>query len=479
MHLSPIARPLNAQIKTIETELVTVEEDLKRVDQLVIEAARVVATTLTRAYLRDAIQGRTFDTIIIDEASMAPIPALWVAASAATSSIVVAGDPEQLPPVAISTQELARKWLGTDIFEAAGICSGHPSVVHLKQQYRMHPDISAVVNALIYEGELADADKVQEGRDPEWYNPAWRYDCHVLLVDTGSLNAWATGVPQNHGSSRLNFLSAAACLDIAEQLLRDHREQADVGNEPRILIVSPYSEHARLLQIMIEEQKLSAEVRAGTAHSFQACEADVVIVDLVDDEPQEAAMFMADHDRDMKRLLNVAITRARCRLLIAGDFSYIRKKGRRAFVGGRLIPFLEERCKSVSALDVVKSGLAAKAARVQTPVPGGEITPHEARIVVAEEEFDGYLREDMALARQRIVIYSPLLRQNRLSLFEPQLKAAVERGARVYVITKPSSDRGKREVAHYQLLEKTLEQWGVVVIHKQKMHEKLILSMIR
>jgi superfamily I DNA and/or RNA helicase len=96
---------------------------------------------------------------------------------------------------------------------------------------------------------------------------------------------------------------------MAEQLLRDHREQADVGNEPRILIVSPYSEHARLLQIMIEEQKLSAEVRAGTAHSFHACEADVVIFDLVDDEPQAAAMFMADHDRDMKRLVTVAMTR--------------------------------------------------------------------------------------------------------------------------------------------------------------------------
>ncbi len=465
----------NAQIRTIETELRAIEEDLKRVEQLVIEAARVVATPLTRAYLQDSIQGRTFDTIIIDEASMAPIPALWVAANVATSNVVIVGDPKQLPPIAISTQELAQKWLGTDIFEAAGICSGHPSFVQFKEQYRMHPDISAVVNALIYEGELADADKAREIRDPEWYSHAWRYDRHLLLIDTGSLNAWVTNVRHDHELSRLNFLSAAVCIDIAEQLLREGREPADVGSEPRILIVSPYSAHARLLELMIEEQKLSAEVRAGTVHSFQASEADVVILDLVDGEPGwKTAVFMADHDRDMRRLLNVAITRAKCRLLVVGDFGYAQKKARKAFVGRELIPFLDDRYKRVSALDVIKSGLGAKAARARATVYGGAVAPHEAGIVVTEEEFDGYLREDIVRAQQRIIVYSPLIRRNRLSLFEPQLKAAVERGAQVYVITKPSSDRGKREVAHCQWLEKTLEEWGIRVIHKQTMHQKLI-----
>lgn len=468
----------NGEIQAVEAELRTIEEDLKRVEQLVIEAARVVATTLTRAYLRDSIQGRTFDTVIIDEASMAPIPAVWVAASVATSNAVVVGDPKQLPPIVISTQELARKWLGTDIFEAAGIRSDYPSFVHLKKQFRMHPHISAVVNALIYEGELTDADSVGEDSKSklrDWYNHDWGHDCPLLLVDTGSLNAWVTSVPRSRGSSRLNFLSAAVCLDIAEQLLGANRVKPSLGDEPRILVVSPYRAHARLLEIMIEEQNPNGEVRAGTAHSFQGSEADVVIFDLVNDEPQwKVAMFMADYDRDMKRLLNVAITRAKRRLVVVGDFSYIQRHGKKAFVGSELIPFLLEHYKRVSALDIVKSGLAAKAARAQTTVYGGDITPREARIVVTETDFDGYLRVDMARARHRIIIYSPFITQNRLSLFEPQLKAAVERGAHVYVITKPYSDRGKREVSQYQFLEKTLEEWGVVVIHKQRMHEKLI-----
>ncbi len=466
---------VHSQISTIEAQLLAVEEDLKRVEQLVIEDARVVATTVTGACLRDSIQGRTFDTIIIDEASMASIPALWVAASAATSSVVVVGDPMQLPPGALSTQELAQKWLGTDLFEAVGTCRGRPAFVQFTEQYRMHPDISAVVNALVYEGELTDAAAVQEDGDPEWYNPAWRYDGHLLLVDTGSLNGWATSVSHHHGSGRLNFLSAAACVEIAGQMLRDHRERAGVENEPRILIVSLCPAQARLLQTMIEEQKLSTEVKAGTPQSFQAFQADVVILDLVEDEPQEkVAMFTAEHDRDMKRLVSMAMTRARRRLLVAGDFAYVKKKGRKAFVGDTLIPFLEERCKKVSALDVVMSGPAAKAARASTSGSAGELAPLDARIVVTEEEFDSRLREDIARAQQRVILCSPLIRQNRLSLIEPQLKDAVGRGARVYVVTKPPSDRGKREVESCRSLEKKLEEWGVVLIHKQRMHEKLV-----
>jgi phosphatidylserine/phosphatidylglycerophosphate/cardiolipin synthase-like enzyme len=466
----------NADIRAIEAELRTIEEDLKRVEQLVIEAARVVATTLTRAYLRDSIQCRRFDTIIIDEASMAPIPAVWVAARAATSSGVVVGDPNQLPPIVISTHELAKKWLGTDVFEASGVRRDHPFFVHLKEQRRMHPHISAVVNALIYGGELSNHNSVQEdGRLGDWYDHDWGHDHPVLLVDTGSLNAWVTSVPRSRGSSRLNFLSAAVCLDIAEQLLRDNRPVTRVGAEPRILVVSPYRPHARLLEIMIEEQNLSGEVRAGTAHSFQGSEADVVIFDLVNDEPQwKVAMFMADYDHDMKRLLNVAITRARRRLVVVGDFKYIQQHGKKAFVGRELIPFLAERYQRVSARDIINGGLAARAAHTQARVYGGEITPSEARIVVTEKSFDSYLRGDMASARERIVIYSPFITQNRLSLFEAQLKAAVDRGVYVYAITKPYADRGKREIPQYRFLEKTLEEWGVVVVHKQRMHEKLI-----
>jgi hypothetical protein len=58
---------------------------------------------------------------------------------------------------------------------------------------------------------------------------------------------------------------------------------------------------------------------------------------------------------------------------------------------------------------------------------------------------------------------------------EPSFKSAVERGVKVFVITKALGDRGRRELSNYRMLEATLEKWGIIVIHKRRMHEKLAI----
>src|SRR5438046_4736449 len=112
---------LNERLRGIAVEIDSLNEQIKRVAEIIISEARVIATTLTRAYLRDTIQARRFDTVILDEASMAPIPALWVAASLADQNVIAVGDFKQLPPIVQSNHELALKWLGQDVFRIAGI----------------------------------------------------------------------------------------------------------------------------------------------------------------------------------------------------------------------------------------------------------------------------------------------------------------------------------------------------------------------
>ena len=468
---------LNAQIRAIEAELAQIEEALKKVEQLVIADAMVVATTLTRAYLRDSIQFRRFDTVILDEASMAPIPALWVAASLAEVNAIVVGDHKQLPPIVLSTHELAKRWLGTDIFNKADIVTTPvPHRIDLKKQHRMHPDISRIPNEVIYGGVLEDADDtVKDDELASWYRPSWGHDSPVLLIDTGSLNAWVTSVPRGRGSSRLNFLSATVCVDLAEQLLLDSRPEFQIVDNPRILIACPYSPHAKLLRLMLSEQDLDKEVRAGTVHSFQGSEASIVIFDMVNDEPHwRVAMFIPEFDEGTKRLLNVALTRARRRLIVVGDFEYIAKHSKKSFFGSRLIPFLRENYLCVDALDVVKVGLAARAAKAQTATVGGEVELDSNRLILTQEHFYDFLRADLARAQSRVVMYSPFITQNRLAQLEPQIRATVERGTMVYVVTKAQCDRSKRELSQYRMLERALTEWGVVIVHKQRMHEKLI-----
>ena len=466
----------NERIRAINGEIDSIEAALKMVEELVIADASVIATTLTRTYLRDSIQKRMFDTVILDEASMAPIPALWIAASLASQRIVLVGDYKQLPPIVLSNHKLAEKWLGKDIFEVAHVDEETPYFVSLREQHRMHPDISAIPNELVYDGRLTDG----EGTDSNtpsttWYRNDWGHDMPVLLVDTGSTNAWVTSVPRGGGSSRLNFLSATICVDIAEQLLKEDRPDHQDGAEPRILIVCPYRPHARLVEILITEQKLTGEVLAGTVHTFQGSEADVVILDLVNDEPHfRVGLFTPAYDGQNMRLLNVALTRAKGRLIIVGDFKYILSKAKKAFLGKDVIPFLQQNYESVDAVEIVRNGLAAKAAQAHLSVFGGEVEPEQDRLVVTQEHFYRFLLHDILHARTRIVIYSPFITQNRLGELGLQLKAGVERGVQIFVVTKARSDRKKREQGTYRMLEKALSDWGVTVIHKRKMHEKLV-----
>jgi len=270
-------------------------------------------------------------------------------------------------------------------------------------------------------------------------------------------------------------LSATICVDLAEKLLCSDRPELSDTNLRRILIVCPYRPHARLLRLLLDEQSLTGDVWAGTAHSFQGSQADVVILDLVNDEPHwKVAMFMPSKDESTTRLLNVALTRARRRLFIVGDFNYIIKQAKKAFLGAELIPFLQENYPLVDARDIVLAGLAARAAKAQSAIFGGEIEPDAARIVLTQEKFSPILRADFARAYTRIIIYSAFITQDRLSWLQPPIRAAIERGVRVYVVTKTHSERRKFELSQYRMLERALTEWGIVVIHKRGMHEKLV-----
>jgi len=149
-----------------------IEEALKSVEKKLIAEATIIATTLTRAYLSDEIQSRRFNTVILDEASMAPIPALWVAASVAEDAMVLVGDHKQLPPIVLSKDERAQKWLGKDIIDEHYRLSRNQShFKSLRCQYRMRPEISRISITLFYDSLLHDDASTEDDSSlGEWYN---------------------------------------------------------------------------------------------------------------------------------------------------------------------------------------------------------------------------------------------------------------------------------------------------------------------
>jgi hypothetical protein len=281
---------------------------------------------------------------------------------------------------------------------------------------------------------------------------------------------------KNGHSSRLNFLSATIAVDLAEQLLSPDRQKHGVDAPKRVLIVAPYRSHAKLVGVLLKDfSNLRDEVVAGTAHSFQGSEADVVIFDMVVDEPHfRVNLFMPSLDEELKCLLNVALTRAKFRLFILGNFEYCGKQGKKAFLGSTLIPFLLQRFPRIDAKDIVPDGLAARAAKAQMSTLGGEIDPDADRIVVTQDDFYHLLLSDVMKAQDSVIIYSPFITLDRLAFLLPQFQGAIERGVQIYIITKALSERSNTELSTIRKIEKQLSEINAIIIHKLRMHEKLV-----
>lgn len=470
---------LNGQIRRLDSELASIEEAMRHVEEEVVRDAKVIATTLTRAYLRDSVQKRRFDMVVLDEASMAPIPALWVAAGVSDHRCVVVGDPKQLAPIVQSSHDDAQLWLGRYIFEASSVLDEQTgALVQLNVQHRMHPAISAIPNQLVYDNSLSDGEGLENDGSllDGWFNPEWGYDHPVLLVDTESSAAWVTSVKGSARSSRLNFLSATVAVDLASQMLLEGRPQVPPGGAPRILIATPYKPQAKLLKLLLREQGIDGEVEAGTAHTFQGKEAPIVILDLVVDEPHwKVGLFIPEFDANTQRLMNVALTRAQRRLVVIGDFKWILKNTKPHAFMNVLISLLKGNAPSADAKAILPNGLAARAAQAHLQTFGGTESAKDQRVVVDQTSFYKFLIPDISNAKSTVILYSPFMTQNRVSMLQPHLRAAVERGVDVYVITKTREERGKRELPPYRVIEEALTEWGVHIIHKFHMHEKIVM----
>lgn len=504
--IDAISREINhlkEEIQHIQAELTTITQKMQELEKQAIMNAKIVGATLAKTYLSDILRERKFDTVILDEASMASIPALWCASYLAKKCLVIVGDFLQLPPIVMANTPMAQKWLGQDIFYHSGMQtrakdrSTCPSnFVMLNNQFRMEAAIADIAN--MYYGEYGGL-KSDDGasrrcieRDAfyQWYiGKRSKYPIH--LIDTESLHAWVTGIPQGRSNSRLNCFSAVVDVDLAFKLLDkkfNHlSENENIEQNASVLIVAPYKPHVMLINKLIELEYKNRGlnpnhflVKAGTIHPFQGSEADIVIFDLVVDEPHwKANLFIPDSSSDevckaindnLRRMFNVAVTRAKFQLFMVGNFSYCEKRAKGNALGELLEYLLHKKCLPKEDAKRMLPNLAfSKASAITTE---NEITGKH--LVCQGEVFDNYFLSDVKHFKKRLIIYSAFMTTSRISRLLGFFADAIHAGKQIIVITKAHSDRGKRELPTYRLCEKQLKEIGVTVIHKKKMHEKLI-----
>lgn len=276
----------------------------------VLEQADVVLTTFARLAVREELATQRFDTLLIDEASAAPLPYVLFAAGLARRRAAAFGDFQQLPAVVMSGGPHARRWLRRDVFEASGVldaAGGLPSprdrlCSMLDEQYRMRPAIRALVGDLFYGGRLRDAGPGGEGG--------------LIMIDTAGLEP---EVSRPEGS-RLNEVHLETLLQLLEALARE--------GERDVAVVTPYRLQVRELRRRVRSRlgRLApAELEIATIHRFQGREKRVVVFDTVDAPPDRSWFLDERRNPDFPRMLNVALSRSRDRLIVVGSIEGLRR----------------------------------------------------------------------------------------------------------------------------------------------------------
>ncbi len=313
------------------------------INQALFADAKVIACTLAGSANR-LLTGMKFGTLFIDEAAQALEAACWIAIRKA-HRVIFAGDHRQLPPT-IKSPEAMQGRLDKTLMEY--IVENKPRAVSLLTvQYRMCDTIMQFPNHEFYGGQLTSAPEVKyrgildwdtavEWIDslPEDSPPALpvregaitfesRYLSSSLIHSAPSLTGRAGGESGEFGESasglsRLNYTEAELTLATLQRYFekigkeRILEERVDVG------IISPYKGQVRLLRRLLRQDKYWKPFRSlisvNTVDGFQGQERDVIVISLVRSNEQGDIGFL----RDLRRM-NVAITRARMKLIIIGD----------------------------------------------------------------------------------------------------------------------------------------------------------------
>jgi superfamily I DNA and/or RNA helicase len=272
-----------------------------RAVESVLNSAHILCATLT-GLSDELLGGRVFDLVVIDEAGQGTEPAAWLAVLRA-KRVVLAGDHCQLPPTVLSA-DAARGGLGISLMERLLALHGPSLARMLAVQYRMHEHIMTFSSREFYGGELI-ADESVRGQlltDRPGIAEVEMTRTPVTFFDTAG--AGYDEEAEDDGESRRNPREADLVVRFVRELLTAGLSASQVA------VITPYSGQVRLLRERLAEPGLEIDSVDG----FQGREKEAVVISLVRSNPKGEVGFLSD-----SRRLNVALTRARRKLIVIGD----------------------------------------------------------------------------------------------------------------------------------------------------------------
>lgn len=457
----------------LRDELARIAAELEQIREAVLKEARIVGATVTRTYLRPT-EFAAFDTVIIDEASMILLPAVFHAAGLATERVVVAGDFRQLPPIVQTEQKALHEILAHDVFHESGIAreaekGTPPRFAKLMTQFRMDDQLCRPISSAFYSGELVTS----ENRESSPISLPEPFAQHLTIVDTSRVWPFST---RNLFQSRFNLMHALAIRNLVLHL-RDAKAIQDSGGRGMVGVCTPYAAQAKLLREVLKSHVSQQLVPARTVHGFQGDERAVLVLDLVDSiGERNAGLFLQANQLDDTgaKLQNVALSRAKEAIIIVANLTFLDAKLPGDAILRGLLHDLQRAGRIVDVRDVLALRPVLDDLRRFGPQP--EIDPEALRTgLFGGGDFARLVRLDMEQAKKSIVIFSGFITPNRVAAMGDLLRRKIAEGVRVRCVTRSPHFNGSIAPELGRSALEAIEAMGAIVDLHAAIHEKAVL----
>ncbi len=461
---------LGERKNNILARIAEINRQLEEIEKNILSGAKLVATTLTKTFSSKQFPDIPFDVLILDEASMAPLPHIYWALGHCHKNVTVVGDFLQLPPICISEKPMAQKWLARSIYEVLDINSiaKAEANIHVKlldTQYRMVPDISYIPNHFFYDDKLKDSPVEKTGITNNVSKSA------LVLIETAAMNPWCSRIS---AGGRFNLNHALVTTNIAKGIIQR-------TPDCRVGIITPYRAQARLVNKIAKDWDLlkSNRLRISTVHKFQGGEEEIIIFDSVEGAGNKVAPMLDDSKAgsDAKLVLNVAFTRSQKQLYMVAHTKHLLNDLNPGSALARIIHHFQQKAEVLRGEDFVDNYYAAdyeKWAGSLFPTPSVTQEPISGKLFTERNFWDQFF-QDIKTVNRRLIILSPFVSIRRSGMFMDYFQAMRGRSTEIRIYTRPLNQQVGELASQGEVVIAKFREMGVSVIQRSNMHQKVAI----
>ncbi|WP_073925379.1 AAA domain-containing protein [Streptomyces sp. CB03911] len=477
---TPPRGELAARAEALHQQIQELDAERRRLQDTVRSRCRVLGTTVARAVQSRRLMDE-IDVVVIDEAGMVDLPSAWVAAGLAGKRVVVAGDFRQLPAVTKAAgddadkdqQPHSRQWAARDAFHAAGLVGtdgaargGDPRLVGLDTQYRMHPAVCGLVNAVAYPDAPLRTGRPDGSRLPS--SPL--LPGPLVLLDTSGQRVPGGG----SGAHRTNAVHEAVIHELVRGLQYDGVLPARVsgaadgvpGPGAQLAVIAPYKDQVRRLSEGLRHRfGEEYEGLVDTVHRFQGSQRPLVVIDMVAGAGAKPGFFYEGTglSSTTTRLLNVAASRAQDHLVVVADVAHLREHLAPHSEALVMLDHLERHAVRLPVEELVPVRQAAELA--------GLAEDELARpAFFPADEVGRAVSWDLGRAVTSIDVFCAFLNAKAVDHWIGPLAERAAAGVTVTVHT-----RDHRGDTRATWLVERLGRSGITVLQRERMHEKVLI----